>query len=84
MSRDLADAVTEVLQQRFGWWTANDSLGLMSDLAAAGVSLSMDDYVDISEHGLQIVFAHGHDCEGCKAVQRFAFDAVKGLQSDEA
>lgn len=78
-SGDLAHVVHEVLINKMrelgrrsdaGWvdFTINDTFSLMVDLAAAGVNLSMADFVDTSEHGVQMTYAHGADCEGCKAI----------------
>lgn len=86
-SRDLAQVVHEVLINKLrelgqrsdaGWvdFTINDSLSLMVDLAANGVNMSMSDFVDTSEHGIQIVYAHGPDCEDCQQIQTIAFEAV--------
>lgn len=87
MSEDLAHVMHEVLTNKLrqlgqrsdaGWveFTINDTFSLMTDLAAAGVSMSMEDYVDTSEHAIQIVYAHGNDCDGCRQIQDIAFESV--------
>lgn len=77
-SGDLAQVVHEVMATRFDWFTINDTFSLMVDLASAGVDLSMSDFVDTSEHGIQLLYAHGKDCDGCAAIQALAFDAIRG------
>lgn len=68
---DLNSVVTKVLQQRFDWWSEQDSLSLMIDLAGEGVSVSLGEYDDgvDEEHGIYVSYNHGPDCEGCQHIQ---------------
>jgi hypothetical protein len=80
--RDLAGVVHEVLQTHFPELTVDEAVKILIDLACANVEIYLQEYVDQSEHGMQIVFAHGNDCEGCRMIQSMAFDAIRGSRDD--
>lgn len=85
MSRDLAHLVANALAETFddvvmdNEWrtpTVDDALRLLINLAGQGVATSVEEFVDTSDHGITIVYAHGNDCEGCRGIQDMAFQAV--------
>lgn len=90
MSRDLAHLVADALTETFDdivmddgdtntsirTPTVDDALRLLVNLAGQGVAISVEEFVDPSDHGIQIVYAHGDDCEGCRGIQTMAFEAI--------